>query len=321
MKILVTGGLGYIGSHCCKYLLENGYEVVIIDNLINTSSEVLQDLNSSKLKFYELDIRDYESLKKIFKEAKIDIVIHFASLKSVGESVSNSLLYYENNVLGTINLLKVMKKYGCTKMIFSSSACVYPVKDQSNEESDEINLDKLLNPYGKTKFIIEQILKDVVESYSFQIIILRYFNPIGIIKPMKIWSKNIVNLADVIVESIQKDKQFKVFGNDYETRDGTCIRDYIHIYDLVIGHLKAMDFIKEKNDSIYEIFNLGTNQGVTVFELIKTFENVHNIKLNYVVTERRCGDNPISISSCNKAKNVLGWKVTKSLEDICKDMI
>jgi UDP-glucose 4-epimerase len=312
MKILVTGGLGYIGLNTCYELLKRDYEVVIIDNLSNSSIDNLNLLKGS-ITFYPIDIRDSKELKNVFQNHKIDIVIHFASLKSVPESMKQSLLYYDNNICGTIQLLKVMKEYKCYKIIFSSSACVYSKTKTSEDE--EIHMDKITNPYGHTKAMMEQILK---YDKDFECIILRYFNPIGTLVPNISISKNVSNLMDVILDSIANQKKFYIFGNDYETKDGTCIRDFIHIYDLVMGHIQALEYFG-KNELKYSIFNLGCGNGVSVKELVETFEKVNKVKLNYEIYSRREGDIPISLASIGKALKLLGWKPIKTLEEMCID--
>jgi UDP-glucose 4-epimerase len=317
--ILITGGLGYIGASTCYYLLKSGYELIIIDNVLTTDNALSTDnLNyltsiSNNLKFYNYDITNYEHVYKVFSENRIESVIHFAGLKSVPESIKNPLIYYDNNVNGTITLLKVMDHFKCKKLIFSSSACVYGNKLQSpyNEDVD-ISLNDIPNPYGKTKYIVENILKDYcVANKDFSCIILRYFNPIGFIEKIKSPNKEISNLMDVILDSISNNKKFYVFGNDYETRDGSCIRDFIHIYDLVNGHIKALEYEMKG----YEIFNLGTGNGVTVLELISLIEKKHNIKLLYEISERRIGDIPVSISNIDKSIELLKWKPERNIVD------
>lgn len=323
MKILITGGLGYIGSNCFLYLYKE-HDIVMVDNLSNAC---LDNLNIFKtlqpnVKFYHIDITNIDQLRKVFDKHHFDIVIHLASYKSVAESVENPLIYYHNNVSGTIQVLRVMREFNCSKIIFSSSACVYDGNTmEPHDENETIDIDGLSNPYGKTKMMIEKIIKDCCMLNGFKAIILRFFNPIGTIAPLKINATyNKSNLEDIIIDSIKNNKQFKLFGNDYLTRDGTCIRDFIHIHDIMTGHLKAIHLLNTKDDSYFEIINLACGRGITVMEFLKEFESVHQLKLNYVVSARRPGDVPVYIAKIEKAKQLLDWSPQKSLTDICKDI-
>jgi UDP-glucose 4-epimerase len=328
MAILITGALGYIAIHLCQELLNQGFEIIMLDNLSNNPIENLKCLNSHSPIFYPIDIRDEIKLRKVFESHSIDIVFHFAALKSVPESITQSLSYYDNNVSGTITLLSVMKDFECKKIIFSSSACVYKNSSEMHNEDEKIFVSEICNPYGKTKYMIEEIIKDSVISYGMQCIVLRYFNPVGIqISNFKL-PKYINNLMDVILDSIISNKTFTIFGRDYETRDGTCIRDFIHIFDLVSGHICAMKYLEQnskqseeinKSCKCFEIFNLGNGIGVTVLELVETFQKVNQIQLNYEFGERRLNDVFICLADSKKAKNKIGWKPLKTLEDMCRD--
>ena len=322
-KILVTGGAGYIGSHTSVELLERGEEIVIVDNFSNSSPDVLEkikEITKKDFKFYELDILDEESLEKVFKENEIEAVIHFAGLKAVGESVEKPIEYYHNNITGTLVLLKVMKKYNCKRIVFSSSATVY-----GNPKELPIKEDFPLsttNPYGSTKLMIEQILQDVsvVDEY-FSVAILRYFNPIGAHKSGLIGEiPNGIpnNIMPYIVRVAKGEyKELTVFGNDYPTPDGTGIRDYIHVVDLSLGHLNALDKIRKEQG--VKIYNLGTGQGYSVLQLVNTFEKVNNVKVNYKIGPRRQGDIAACFADPSKAEKELGWKAKRDIEDMCKD--
>ena len=322
-KILVTGGAGYIGSHTVVELLNIGEEVVIVDNFVNSSPEVLEKIKkitNKDFKFYEVDLLDEEKLEKVFKKNEIESVIHFAGLKAVGESVQKPLEYYHNNISGTINLLRVMKKYNCKKIVFSSSATVY-----GNPKELPIKEDFPLsttNPYGTTKLMIEQILQDLGKAdKEFRIAILRYFNPIGAHEsgllgevPNGIPNNIMPYIMGVAAGRYEK---VTVFGNDYPTPDGTGVRDYIHVVDLAKGHLKAINKIREEEG--IKIYNLGTGNGYSVLDLIKTFERVNNLKLNYCIGARRPGDISTCYADPSKAEQELNWKAEKGIEEMCKD--
>lgn len=323
MSILVTGGAGYIGSHTAVELLDAGENIIILDNFSNSSPEVLdkiKQITKKDFKFYKIDLLDENALDKVFEENNIDEVIHFAGLKAVGESVEKPIEYYNNNITGTLNLLKVMKKYNCKKIVFSSSATVY-----GNPKTLPIKEDFPLsttNPYGATKLMIEQILQDVnVADKDFRVAILRYFNPIGAHKSGLIGEvpNGIPNniMPYIVRVAVGKYNELTVFGNDYDTEDGTGVRDYIHVVDLAKGHLSALKKIRE--NSGVQIYNLGTGRGYSVLELVKTFEKVNNVKVNYKIGDRRPGDIASCFADVNKAKKEMNWVATKGLEEMCKD--
>ena len=323
MSILVTGGAGYIGSHTCVELLEKGEEIVIVDNFSNSKPEVLdkiKDITGKKFKFYEVDLLDRTKLEKVFQDNHIEEVIHFAGLKAVGESVKKPIKYYHNNITGTLVLLELMKKYNCKKIVFSSSATVY-----GNPKTVPIKEDFPLsttNPYGSTKLMIEQILKDVaVADNEFSCILLRYFNPIGAHEsgligenPNGIPNNLMPYIARVATGQYEK---LNVFGNDYDTPDGTGVRDYIHVVDLAKGHIKAIE--KARNMKGVEAYNLGTGKGYSVLDLVKTFEKVNNVTVKYEIVPRRPGDIAICYADPSKAKEELGWTAEKDVEDMCRD--
>lgn len=323
MSILVTGGAGYIGSHTAVELLDAGENIIILDNFSNSSPEVLdkiKQITKKDFKFYKIDLLDENALDKVFEENNIDEVIHFAGLKAVGESVEKPIEYYNNNITGTLNLLKVMKKYNCKKIVFSSSATVY-----GNPKTLPIKEDFPLsttNPYGATKLMIEQILQDVnVADKDFRVAILRYFNPIGAHKSGLIGEvpNGIPNniMPYIVRVAVGKYNELTVFGKDYDTEDGTGVRDYIHVVDLAKGHLSALKKIRE--NSGVQIYNLGTGRGYSVLELVKTFEIVNNVKVNYKIGDRRPGDIASCFADVNKAKKEMNWVATKGLEEMCKD--
>lgn len=282
--------------------------------------EKIKEITKKDFGFYELDLLDEEKLEKVFEENEIESVIHFAGLKAVGESVEKPIEYYHNNITGTLILLKVMKKYGCKKIVFSSSATVY-----GNPKELPISEDFPLsttNPYGSTKLMIEQILQDVAKAdKDFSVAILRYFNPIGSHKSGLIGEKpNGIpnNIMPYIVRVAKGEyKELTIFGNDYPTPDGTGIRDYIHVVDLSLGHLKALDRIRK--EAGVKIYNLGTGQGYSVLELVNTFEKVNKVKVNYKIGERRQGDIPACFANASKAEEELGWKAERNIEDMCRD--
>ena len=324
MKILVTGGTGYIGSHTCVELLNNNYEVVILDNLVNSKEDVvdkIQSISGKKLTFYCGDVRDETLLNEIFSENKIDAVIHFAGLKAVGESVQKPLEYYQNNLDSTLVLLKTMKKFNVKKIIFSSSATVYG--DNKNIPfKEEYKTGGTTNPYGTSKLFIEHILNDVyVSDDEFSIVILRYFNPIGAHKsgligdnPNGIPNNLMPYITKVAVGELP---YLNIFGNDYPTKDGTGVRDYIHVTDLAIGHVRALN--KILNDKGIHIYNLGTGVGYSVLDIVNAFEKVNNIKIPYVIKERREGDIAKCYADPSKAKQELGFEAKYTIEDMVKD--
>ena len=323
MKILVTGGIGYIGSHTCVELLKQGMEVVVFDNLYNAKIDVvdkIKEITGKEITFYQADMRDKESMRPIFEENKIDAVIHFAGLKAVGESVEKPLLYYQNNITGTLNLCELMKEYDCKKMIFSSSATVYgapktvPIKEDSPLHTT--------NPYGTTKLMLEQILTDFCKADpDWHVILLRYFNPIGAHESGLIGeSPNGIpnNLMPYITQvAIGKLPYLRVFGDDYDTPDGTGVRDYIHVVDLAKGHVNAVEAIMQKSG--VSIYNLGTGIGYSVLDIVKAFEKANGITIPYQIQGRRAGDIAVCYANAQKAYEELGWKAEYDLERMCKD--
>ena len=323
MVILVTGGAGYIGSHTCVELLSKNEELVIVDNFSNSKPEVLEKIKEiikKDFKFYEVDLLDKPSLEKVFQENDIKEVIHFAGLKAVGESVQKPLQYYHNNITGTITLLEVMNKFNCKKIVFSSSATVYGLP-KTVPITEDFPL-STTNPYGSTKLFIEQILKDCcVPDKDFSVILLRYFNPIGAHSSGLIGEdpngipNNLMPFIARVADGTYP--ELNVFGNDYETHDGNGARDYIHVVDLSIGHIKAIE--KIRNMKGVEIYNLGTGKGFSVLDLVNTFEKVNNVKVNYKIVGRRAGDIAVCYANCDKALKELGWKCERNIEDMCRD--
>ena len=323
MKILITGGTGYIGSHACVEFLNAGYEIVVIDNFSNSKKEVIDKIKSitkKDFKFYEGDVCNKELLEKIFDENKIDSVIHFAGYKAVGESVSKPLMYYRNNIDSTLSLLEVMDKFNCRKFVFSSSATVYG-KPNSLPIKEDFPL-STTNPYGATKLMIEDILRDLYTSdNNWSIAILRYFNPIGAHESGLIGENpNDIpnNLMPYIVKVATGELEvLNIFGNDYDTIDGTGVRDYIHVVDLAKGHLKAVE--KVMNNKSIDVYNLGTGKGFSVLELVNTFMKVNNVKVNYKIVDRRPGDIDACYADPSKAYKELGWKAEFDINKMCKD--
>ncbi|MCI7803199.1 MAG: UDP-glucose 4-epimerase GalE [Erysipelotrichaceae bacterium] len=321
MKILVTGGAGYIGSHTCVELLENDYEVVILDNLYNSSEKAvnrIEKITNKKVTFYKTDLLNKEEMNAIFEKEKIDAVIHFAGLKAVGESVRKPLEYYQNNITGTLNLIDVMKKQNVKNIIFSSSATVYG-NPASIPITEECPKGVCTNPYGWTKWMLEQILSDVYTSDpEWNVMLLRYFNPIGAHESGLIGEdpKGIPNnlLPYVAQVAIGKLECVGVFGNDYDTPDGTGVRDYIHVVDLAKGHVKALEKIKEKAG--LKVYNLGTGNGYSVLDVIHAFEKACGHTIPYQIKPRREGDIATCYSKCDKAKDELGWEAQYNLDDM-----
>lgn len=322
MKILVTGGAGYIGSHTCVELLKAGYEVIVVDNLSNSDQEAIsrvEKITGKPIKFYEADILDKETMQTIFDAEEIDAVIHFAGLKAVGESVHKPIEYYTNNIAGTLVLLDVMKEHDVKNIIFSSSATVYgsPAQIPITEECPK---GVCTNPYGWSKWMLEQILEDVYKADpSWNIMLLRYFNPIGAHESGLIGEdpKGIPNnlLPYVAQVAVGKLKEVGVFGDDYDTPDGTGVRDYIHVVDLAKGHVLALDKIKEKAGC--KVYNLGTGNGYSVLDVIHAFEKACDHKIPYVIKPRRDGDIATCYSRSDKALAELGWKAEYDLDDMC----
>lgn len=325
MNILVTGGLGFIGSHTVVELLNNDYEVIIVDNLYNSQIDVLdkiKQITGKDVKFYKEDVCDKQALEKIFKENEIDSVIHFAGYKAVGESCQKPLMYYKNNLMSTINLLEVMNENNVKSFIFSSSATIYG-DPGTPKYVEEMGRGKTSNPYGTTKAMIEEILEDLYKSdNSWKISILRYFNPTGAHSSGLIGeSPNGIpnNLMPYILKVASGELEvLNIFGNDYPTPDGTGIRDYIHVVDVAKGHVSALNKIVNSNSGVY-VYNLGSGKGVSVLELVNTFERVNNVKVNYRIADRRPGDLAEYYADPTKALNELGWKAEKTVEDICRD--
>ena len=324
MKILVTGGTGYIGSHTCVELLNEGYEVVVLDNLSNSKIEVLdkiKQITGKEVKFYEGNMIDRNILEKIFNENKIDAVIDFAAYKAVGESVEKPIDYYTNNVSTVLVLLDTMKKYNCKNLVFSSSATVYGTP-KVVPITEECEIGGTTNPYGTSKLFVEQILQDVYKSdNTWNIVILRYFNPIGAHESGLIGEEpngipaNLMPYISKVANG--KLECLSVFGNDYPTKDGTGVRDYIHVVDLAKGHIKAIE--KLSNDKGIFIYNLGTGVGYSVLDIINAFEKANGVKINYKIAPRREGDIAECYSDPTKAFKELGFKTTKTIEDMCKD--
>ena len=323
MSVLVTGGTGYIGSHTCVELLNAGYDVIVIDNLSNSKKEVIdviKKITNKDIKFYEGDCCDKNILNRIFEENNIDSVIHFAGFKAVGESVKFPIKYYRNNLDSTLTLLEVMNLHNCKKIVFSSSATVYG-KPESLPIKENFPL-STTNPYGTTKLIIEGILQDLYKSDNeWSIAILRYFNPIGAHKSGLIGENpNDVpnNLMPYIVKVANKELEIlSIFGNDYDTKDGTGVRDYIHVVDLAKGHIKAIEKINKVNG--IDCYNLGTGNGYSVLELVETFKNVNKIDVNYKIVDRRPGDIDACYADPSYAKEKLGWEAKLGIEEMCRD--
>ena len=323
MKILVTGGAGYIGSHTCVELLQNGYEVIVVDNLCNSKEESIhrvQEITGKSLTFYNVDLLDREHLDEVFSKHSIQVVVHFAGLKSMGESVSIPLKYFHNNVSGTLILLEAMKKYNTHNIVFSSSAGVYG-EDKKVPITEESPL-SVLNPYSRTKLMIEDILRDLyVAEKEWNIAILRYFNPVGAHPSGQIGEDpNDIpnNLTPYVSQVAVGQRPFvRVWGNDYPTPDGTGIRDYIHIMDLAAGHIKALEKFEQNPGQV--TYNLGTGRGYSVMEVIAAFEKACQQKIPYKIMDRRPGDAAISYADPTKANQELNWYAKRTLEDMCTD--
>ena len=322
--ILVTGGAGYIGSHTCVELLNAGYEVVVADNLYNSSEKALErveQITGKELKFYEVDLKDEEAVRTIFQNEKIDAVIHFAGYKAVGESVAKPLEYYENNLVSTLNLCKVMREFNCKNLIFSSSATVYGFQPVM-PITEEMPKQPASNPYGWTKWMIEEILKDLhTADPTWNVILLRYFNPIGAHESGLIGEdpKGIPNnLVPYVAQvAVGKRESVHVYGNDYNTPDGTGVRDYIHVVDLAKGHLAALDKFME-NPGV-AIYNLGTGKGYSVLDVIHAYEKACGHEIPYKIEARRPGDLDTTYSDPSKAERELGWKAQLGIDEMCRD--
>jgi UDP-glucose 4-epimerase len=324
MTILVTGGSGFIGVHISVEMLNAGYDIVMFDNFSNSKPEALKrvhEVTNKDFQFYELDMRDKEKLEKVFSENKIEAVIHLAGLKAVGESIQVPLKYYDNNINGTLTLIEMMKKYDVKKLVFSSSATVYGLQSQV-PISEGYSL-KATNPYGRSKLMIEEILRDLHASDNeWSIIPLRYFNPVGAHQSGRLGecpNGTPNNLTPYITQvAAGKLREMKVFGNNYPTPDGTGIRDYIHVTDLALGHVKAIKKVMSGATGVHA-YNLGTGRGYSVLEMIDTFEEVIGRKIPYTFVDRRPGDVAVSYADPTKAKNELGWVAKKGIEEMCMD--
>ncbi len=325
MNILVTGGAGYIGSHTCVELLNAGYDIVVVDNYYNSNPKSLdrvKELTGKDFKSYECDIRDTDGMDKIFKENKIDAVIHFAGLKAVGESCVKPIEYYDNNIGGTLKLCDVMRNNGCKNIVFSSSATVYGMNNVSPLK-ETMKTGGTTNPYGTTKYMIEIILEDICKADSeWNVTLLRYFNPIGAHESGRIGENpNGIpnNLMPYITQvAIGKREFLSVYGDDYDTPDGTGVRDYIHVVDLAEGHVKAVNNILEGRKGV-QVFNLGTGVGYSVLDIVKAFNKAYGKELPYKIVERRPGDIATCYSDPTKAKEVLGWEAKRGIEEMCED--
>ena len=321
MSVLITGGTGYIGSHTCVDFIQKGKDIVILDNLSNSKAEVvdhIETITGIRPKFYEVDLLDREGVKKVFDENDIDTVIHFAGLKAVGESVAKPIEYYHNNITGTLNLIYEMRDLGCFKLVFSSSATVYG-KPASVPIKEDFPL-STTNPYGTTKLFIEQILQDLcVADKRFSVVLLRYFNPIGAHESGLIGDNpnGIPNNLMPYVTRVAKGilPHLNVFGNDYETHDGTGVRDFIHVLDLAAGHFAALKALEKEGASVY---NLGTGNGYSVLDMVHTFERVNGMKIPYQITDRRPGDIGECYADATKAFEEIGWKAERGLEEMCR---
>ena len=323
MRILVAGGAGYIGSHTCLVLLEAGHEVVVADNLCNSKEESLrrvQELTGKPITFYKVEDTDEAAVENIFTEQQIDGVIHFAGLKAVGESVEQPVRYYYNNVVSTLTLCNVMKRHGVNKFVFSSSATVYG--ENAIPFVETMDLLPTTNPYGETKVMSERILKDVANvEPDWSVALLRYFNPIGAHESGRIGEdpQGIPNNLMPYITQVASGKRdhLRVWGNDYPTVDGSGVRDYIHVMDLAIGHVKALEKLCEEKGVL--IYNLGTGSGVSVLQLVHAFEKANNLTIPYKIYDRRAGDIAEFYADASKAEREMGWKATRTIEDMCRD--
>jgi UDP-glucose 4-epimerase len=320
--ILVTGGAGYIGSHICVELLSQGYGVVVMDNLSNSSQESIrrvEKITGKSITFYEADIREKDAFHRIFTQHDIYAVIHMAGLKAVGESVKEPLAYFDNNIIGTIVLLQAMREHNVKRMVFSSSATVYGTQEKMPLTEDMPT--GVTSPYGRTKLMIEEILRDVyVSDPEWSILLLRYFNPVGA-HPSGLIGENPIgvpnNLMPYITQvAVGTRDHLNIFGDDYDTPDGTCLRDYIHVMDLADGHVKAVQKLEEKGLFVY---NLGTEQPTSVLAMVQAFERANGIKIPYEVAPRRKGDVPVCYADASRAKNELGWTARYGIEEMCRD--
>lgn len=324
MRVLLTGAAGYIGSHTAVELLDAGMDIVVADNLSNSSEEVIdriEKITGRKVSFFDIDVADKEKLRRVFSESVPEAVIHFAGFKAVGESVMEPLKYYRNNIDTTLTLLEVMKEYGCRRLVFSSSATVYGTSERA-PFTEEMGRSACTNPYGWTKFMLEQIIEDFCRAEEdMSAVILRYFNPIGAHKSGLI-GENPDGIPNNLMPYIQQvasgmREKLYVYGDDYDTPDGTGIRDYIHVVDLAKGHLKALKYAKENTGPA--VFNLGTGKGYSVLEVVDAFEKANGIRIPYEITGRREGDVGVSYADCTRAEEVLCWKAEYTIHDMCLD--
>jgi UDP-glucose 4-epimerase len=324
MTILLAGGAGYIGSHTAVELINAGHDIIIVDNYSNSSPESIrrvEEITGKSVKSYEADVRDYDAVSNIMENNKIDCVIHFAGLKAVGESVKKPVEYYRNNIDTTLTLLECMKKYGVNSIVFSSSATVYG-EENPIPYVETMKRGSCSNPYGWTKVMMEQILEDASKANpELSVVLLRYFNPIGAHESGKIGEDPLGipnNLMPYIAQvAVGRRDHLTIFGNDYDTPDGTCLRDYIHVMDLANGHVKAVEYALNHKGT--EVFNLGTGTPYSVLDIVNAFENANGIKINYQFGARRDGDLPKFWANAEKAKKILGWETSRSLEDMCRD--
>ena len=322
-KILVTGGLGYIGSHTVVELQAEGYDVVVVDNLSNSKEEVkarIEDISGQSLELQIADVNDTNALESLFNKHQFDGVIHFAAYKAVGESVEHPVMYYQNNVSGLISLLGTMEKYGVSNLIFSSSCTVYGAATDLPVTENTL-IQKAESPYGTTKILGEDIINDFAKHKDFKSILLRYFNPVGAHPSAKIGELPLGvpnNLVPYITQTAAGIREkLTVFGDDYNTEDGTCVRDYIHVVDLAKAHVKALSYCDKMSQSL-DVFNLGTGKGNTVLEVINTFEKVNGVKLNYTIGQRRGGDIEQIYADTTKVNNLLGWSAQYDIADMMK---
>ena len=324
MRVLLAGGAGFIGSHTAVSLIEAGHEVVIVDNYSNSCEEAInrvEKLTNTSIHHYEADVKDKKAMDEIFNKEQIDCVIHFAGLKAVGESVQKPIEYYRNNIDTTLTLLETMRDHNVKNIVFSSSATVYGAENES-PLTEDCKKGTCTNPYGWTKWMMEQILADAAKADdSLSVILLRYFNPIGAHPSGEIGEdpQGIPNnlMPYVSQVAVGRREKLTIFGGDYPTSDGTCLRDYIHVVDLAEGHVKAVEYANTRKGT--DIINLGTGHPYSVLDIVHTFEDVNNIKLNYEIGPRRAGDLPALYSSAKKAKEVLGWEAKRDLADMCRD--
>ncbi len=324
MTVLVTGGMGYIGSHTCVELLKQGMEVVIVDNLVNSSAEAgrrVEQITDKNVTFYQIDVRDRERLDEVFRRHQIDCVIHFAGLKAVGESVRMPLEYYDNNLNSTIVLVQTMRKHNVKKIIFSSSATVYS-GDNPMPLYETSRTGNCTNPYGWTKYVCEQVLRDcVVADPSWSVVLLRYFNPVGAHESGLIGEdpRGIPNnlMPFISQTAIGRREKLSIFGNDYDTPDGTCIRDYIHVVDLARGHVAAIAYMDQHAGE--SVFNLGTGRGVSVLEMVRAFEKANHLVVPFEFAARRAGDLPVCYACPDKSAELLLWRAQFDIVDMCRD--